>query len=171
MPRLNQRKAFTLIELMIVVAIVGLLAAVALPAFIAYIRSSKTSEAVSNVRKIYDGEVSYYMTLHANRSGEQLESHFVTCDPTPATPGIQKAAGNWEVPSWRAILFSQDGPVYYSYSVDTDGTGTSSSFTARAEGDLDGDSVLSLFERVGAIDSSTGEVVAAPAIYTSREME
>ena len=50
-------RGFTLIEMMIVVAIMGLLAAIAIPAFTKYIRRSKTSEAVMNLRKLFDGSV------------------------------------------------------------------------------------------------------------------
>ena len=42
---LQNRKGFTLIELMIGVAIIGILAAVAVPGFMKYIKDSKTSEA------------------------------------------------------------------------------------------------------------------------------
>lgn len=57
----RRQGAFTLIELMIVVAIIGVLAAVAIPAFTKYIAKSKTSEAKQFVKRIYDGARAYYM--------------------------------------------------------------------------------------------------------------
>ena len=51
---------FTLIEMMTVVAIVGVLAAVAIPAFIRYTKKAKTSEAAAQLEKISNAARIYY---------------------------------------------------------------------------------------------------------------
>jgi type IV pilus assembly protein PilA len=53
-------KGFTLIELMIVVAIIGILAAIAIPQFSAYRTRSFNSSAVADLRNILTSEEAYY---------------------------------------------------------------------------------------------------------------
>ena len=52
-------KGFTLIELMIVVAIIGILAAIAIPNFVAYQAKSKQSEAKISLGAIFTSAVAY----------------------------------------------------------------------------------------------------------------
>src|SRR5262245_39062054 len=67
MARRNSRErvgGFTLLELMIVVAIIGILASVAVPSFIHYIAKAKSTEARMHVEKIYNGARVYWFDPH-----------------------------------------------------------------------------------------------------------
>ncbi|MBB1334149.1 pilin [Pseudoalteromonas sp. SR41-6] len=70
----QSQKGFTLIELMIVVAIIGILAAVALPAYQDYTARAQASEAVSLTAGIKTGVAEFY----------QSEGGYPTADTTPA---------------------------------------------------------------------------------------
>ena len=155
---------FTLVELMIVVVILGILAAVAIPAFTRYVKRSKTSEATGNISKIYQGEVSYF-----NQSSEQSVASFASA---PATPAGDPSASKFPASptaftgnsGWSAIGFSVDSPLYYQYSA----TASATDFTATAIGDIDGDDVNSTFSRAAALNA--GEIQGAQ-IVIANELE
>ncbi len=167
-------KGFTLVELMIVVAIIGILAAVAIPAFLKYIKRSKTSEAITNLRKMVDGESTYFQQEHITRAGSILASQFVSAGPTPTQPGagqkVDAVAAFSTDAAWTALRFGPDSPVYYSYQTTASGTGSTAAFSAQAFGDLDGDSTTSTFERNGSIDAN-GDIVLNAGIYSLNELE
>ena len=55
-----KNKGFTLIELMIVVAIISILAAIAIPNFLSFVSKTRRSEVKSNLTAIYKSEISYF---------------------------------------------------------------------------------------------------------------
>ena len=57
---LRKNKGFTLIELMIVVAIIGILSAIAIPNFMKFQARSKQSEAKSNLKALFTAQRSYF---------------------------------------------------------------------------------------------------------------
>lgn len=68
----NKNQGVTLIELMIAVAIVGILAAVAYPSYSQYIMSSRRSEAQSALTRIANLEERYFMDNNAYGNLQQL---------------------------------------------------------------------------------------------------
>ena len=128
---LQNHKGFTLIELMIVVAIIGILAAVAIPGFMTYIKNSKTSEAKTNLDAIKKGALAYYEAEHYGPDGMNAYSKQypysnstliqVGAEPTEKTVGQKQSpvATNFDV--MKDLSFKLTSPFYYSYAYIADG--------------------------------------------------
>ena len=103
-------QAFTLIELMIVVAIIGILAAIAIPNFGKFQCKSKQTEAKSNLKLIQVAEEAYraendsYLVAGAAQlniisvifSGKLRYTYSIT-GPNPKTSVVGAAVGNPEM--------------------------------------------------------------------------
>ena len=176
------RRGFTLIEMMIVVAILGLLASIAIPAFTKYVRRSKTTEAVMNLRKMFDGSVAYYERDYSDRQGSILVNQFPGVDmDVPATPDNNPCCGQrgdkcapdadaWDHAVWQGLSFGVDDPHYYWYHYAAFGVGFESAFTARAMGNLNCNDAFSTFERVGGV-TADGLLMGGGGIFMIRPLE
>jgi prepilin-type N-terminal cleavage/methylation domain-containing protein len=67
---------FSLIELMLVVAMIGILSSIAGVAWLRYVKKSRTTEAAGHLQKMWAGAMSYYEADHANAAGTLLDKQF-----------------------------------------------------------------------------------------------
>jgi type IV pilus assembly protein PilA len=183
--RTKLKKGFTLVELMIVVAIVGVLAVLAVYGVRKYIANAKTAEAKNSLGQIGKDAVTAY-------EGERMNAAVIT--PGSSTSVIRRTCGDSTktIPDGKAkiqgqkyqstkadwsnatdvknnagfpcLKFEMTAPQYYMYDYKGGGTtgATTGSISATAAGDLNGDGTTSLFTMSGTIQEQ--RLTIAPAL-------
>lgn len=121
------KKGFTLIELMIVVAIIGILAAIAIPNFLRFQLRAKSSEGKTNIAAIRTAQESYAAEFNG-----YVSSNVTIPATVPSTAKVTFTPTNGFV----SLGWAPEGNVYFNYQVTA--TTAGNAYTVGAQANIDG---------------------------------
>jgi type IV pilus assembly protein PilA len=129
----KSNKGFTLIELMIVVAIIGILAAIAIPNFLRFQLKAKSSEGKVNIAAIRTAEESFQAEFGAYVSVPVQNPATINAVKQPFVTGttLNAAGANFETLGW-----APEGQVFFQYAV-AFAAATPTAYTITATADID----------------------------------
>jgi len=153
------------------------LAALAIPAFIGYVRRSKTSEATGNVNSIFKAAASYMSVERTTRGMSASTASYCAVGNEALNPTTPSKDKQRYLPATDAqsLGFSVADYVYYGYGFTSSGAGcgklaNTSVYTFFAEGDLDSDGTGSRFELAAGTDNEI-TLYHARGFYIVNEIE
>ncbi len=153
----RRKSGFTLVELMIVVAMIGLLSALAIPSFSRYQNRARRSESHTNLASLAKAQKSYYAEY-----GIFIGAQMVPSTATGKNPGPERRDSSTVGPAFSQVGWYPEGNIFFDYDTNTGGFSScncKTCFTSTAYGDVDGDGAISLImythPNVDATDSCT----------------
>jgi len=105
----NEEKGFTLIELLVVILIIGILAAIALPAFLGQRQKGQDSEAKSNARNIVSHVESCYTQEQDYRNCTNTAQDLVDSGIPLGTAGGEVNVTSGAADSYQVVGASKSG--------------------------------------------------------------
>jgi type IV pilus assembly protein PilA len=143
----KSNKGFTLIELMIVVAIIGILAAIAIPNFMRYQLRAKASERKTNLEAIFKSEEALRQSERVLVAGGKSGIYYAFAQEIPKglTPGTTKMTwANTDLAESQKIDWIVQGETYAIYQAVTNANaaGDAVACGAISVSDIDGDGVM-----------------------------
>lgn len=185
------RNGFTLVELMVAVAIIAILAVTAVPQFTKYMRGAKAAEATMFLDGIRKGASAYYAIPHTDvTTGKRKPCQFpvkVSATPMAASccaDGVDSDndercdanPSNWDNTTWSALRFGIKDAHFFQYTFDSAGVLAKARYVAGAHADLDCDGLMSTYE-IGmtgdpeATESDCDAVSSGAALFRDNETE
>lgn len=141
---MSKQRGFTIIELAIVVAIIGVLAAVAIPMFLGHMKQAKASEAMLQLNKMAIDAKTYYFTNTKYPQGSANVLPGADGAACSGTNGHFAVSAGWTTdPIWSALSFEIVEPNLFSYHFTST---TPSTAQGLAVGDLDCDGVTITYQ-------------------------
>jgi type IV pilus assembly protein PilA len=115
---------FTLVELMIVVAIIGVLAALATVGYRKYIDGAKITEPLSMIQSIRSAEESMRAETMSYLNVSPTNQFYPRVSGWDGKKTSWQMTGHVDYARWRTLGVTSDGPVRFSYVVNAGSAGT-----------------------------------------------